>query len=282
MQVPDYFIDKNCIHTTNKKISVTRYSEYVPSKIYTEVNENLLVIVLKGAKRLVYNNYETVVNEGQFAFFRKGNYIMNQIINNNKYESLLLFISDDILSNLPKSEITYSMSLCIPFYKKNMVPFMYDEANSLLKLLEADSKDYDEILNLKVIELLMYIQTSDKIGDFAKFLQGCSKKDNMESFLEHNYDRIDDIASLAKHLNISVSTFKRKFAKIYNCTPHQWINAKKLEQSEMLLKTSNYSVTDICFLSGFESMSSFMALFKKKNGLSPGKYRNKLIQSENI
>ena len=41
----------------------------------------------------------------------------------------------------------------------------------------------------------------------------------------------------------------------------------------MLLDTSDYSVTDISFICGFESLSTFMLGFKKKYGVSPGKYR---------
>lgn len=38
-----------------KMISITTYTEKTDSKIYTEVKENLLVMVLKGKKKLRYN-----------------------------------------------------------------------------------------------------------------------------------------------------------------------------------------------------------------------------------
>ena len=64
--------------------------EYESSKIYTKVEENLLVIVLKGKKHLIYQDFETTISEGDYAMFRKGNYIMNQIISDHEYESLII------------------------------------------------------------------------------------------------------------------------------------------------------------------------------------------------
>lgn len=39
------------------------------------------------------------------------------------------------------------------------------------------------------------------------------------------------------------------------------------------LDTTDYSVTDIGFICGYESLSTFMNAFKEKFGISPGKYR---------
>ena len=72
---------------------------------------------------------------------------------------------------------------------------------------------------------------------------------------------------------MSLSTFKRKFKTEFACNPHQWLNEQKLTRAVYLLDTSQYSVTDIGFICGFESMSTFMSAFRKKFGISPGKYR---------
>ena len=72
---------------------------------------------------------------------------------------------------------------------------------------------------------------------------------------------------------MSISSFKRKFQKEYTCSPHKWINEKKLQKACLLLDTTDYSVTDIGFICGYESLSTFMNAFKEKFGISPGKYR---------
>ena len=71
-------------------IFLKTYVEHESSKIYTKVEDNLLVIVLKGKKHLIYQDFETTISEGEYAMFRKGNYIMNQIISDHEYESLII------------------------------------------------------------------------------------------------------------------------------------------------------------------------------------------------
>ena len=61
----------------NPQMYLTRYVERVPSRIQTNVQENLLIIVMTGKKKLICGDYSTVISKGEFGFFRKGNYIMN-------------------------------------------------------------------------------------------------------------------------------------------------------------------------------------------------------------
>ena len=104
MIVPFDFMDETD-KEKKTEIYLKRYEENTSSKIYTKVEENLLVLVLQGSKRLIYREHEMIVSEGEFALFRKGNYIMNQILGKHKYESLLIFLSDDMLRAIPKAEI---------------------------------------------------------------------------------------------------------------------------------------------------------------------------------
>ena len=54
----------------------------------------------KRIKKLRYQDFEAVISEGEFAIFHKGNYIMNQIISDEQYESLLIFMSDDFMKRV--------------------------------------------------------------------------------------------------------------------------------------------------------------------------------------
>ena len=276
LQVPDDFSEDSCIHTKNKWISITKYVEHAPSKIYTKVNETLLVLVLKGEKRLIYKDFALTISQGEFGIFRKGNYIMNQIIDRGEYKSLLIFISDELLQSLPKLSLVQESEPMLSCYKGNIVPHMHEEASLLLKLIEDEDREYDEILHLKVKELLLYILIEDKSKGFTQFIRSLSEPPYFKSFMEGHYDDLENLSVLAEQMNMSLSTLKRKFEQSYQCTPHKWMNERKLAKASTLLSTTKYSITDICFICGFNSMSTFMLLFKKKYGVSPGQYRKQL------
>lgn len=64
----------------------------------------------------------------------------------------------------------------------------------------------------------------------------------------------------------------RVFKKYYGLTPRQYLINKRMEQAKRILK-SGKSVSDTCYLVGFESISSFSHLFKAKTGMAPSAFR---------
>lgn len=269
MIVPDDFMEGP--KEGHQRIYVRRYTEQKPTKIYTEVRENLLVVVRKGRKHLVYQDFETSVCEGEFAFFKKGNYIMNQILGEEIYESLLIFVPDELLYVLPKSR----ENAHVPekaFYTGAVVTHMEKEVEGILELMK-ENEPYSQIVTLKVIELLLHIQMNDSTGEFQSLVCSCRQRDGFEEELQKAYPRCRTVSALAQQLHMSESTMKRTFRKKYGITPHVWMNEQKLEKSVNLLVSTEYSVTDISFLCGFDSLSTYMTLFQKKYGTSPGRYR---------
>ena len=67
----------------------------------------------------------------------------------------------------------------------------------------------------------------------------------------------------------------RSFRKYLNMTPTEYLNNLKLNFAKNLLITSDISVTDVCFSSGFNDTSYFYIQFKKHYNCSPKDYRLK-------
>jgi AraC-like DNA-binding protein len=53
--------------------------------------------------------------------------------------------------------------------------------------------------------------------------------------------------------------------------PKKWINRKRLEKAQQMININNYSITEICFLTGFGNLSYFIRSFKKEFGETPKK-----------
>lgn len=66
----------------------------------------------------------------------------------------------------------------------------------------------------------------------------------------------------------------RTMKRCYGVTPTEFINQIRLEQASRLLKTTHDPVLEIMLRCGFNNVSYFNLLFKKKYGVSPLKYRN--------
>jgi len=81
---------------------------------------------------------------------------------------------------------------------------------------------------------------------------------------------VDDLARAA---GLSKAHFSREFAKAFGETPHRYLLTRRLERAAFLLRHTDRSVTDICFLVGLSSVGSFTTSFRRLHGRTPTQYR---------
>ena len=81
---------------------------------------------------------------------------------------------------------------------------------------------------------------------------------------------VDAIATSTNYTHEYVS---RKFKYYMGKSLKQYVNQARLAQAALLLATSDFSIEEIAFKSGFPSCSNFINAFKKEYGITPGKYR---------
>lgn len=93
------------------------------------------------------------------------------------------------------------------------------------------------------------------------------------AYLDSNYNRTITIPSISRKAALSPYHFIRLFCRRYKQTPHQYLIQRRIDRAKELLRSSELSVTDICFQIGFESLGSFSTRFRNSTGLSPSEYR---------
>jgi AraC-like DNA-binding protein len=82
--------------------------------------------------------------------------------------------------------------------------------------------------------------------------------------------RLEEVASAAC---LSPYHFHRLFTATQGETPHHYARRRRLERARDRLERSDDTVTDISLEYGFESLSSFSLLFRRRFGLPPARYR---------
>ncbi len=92
-------------------------------------------------------------------------------------------------------------------------------------------------------------------------------------YLHDNYNQDFSNEELLNIANLSPYYFIRLFKKETGKTPQQYLVELKIDKAKELLSSSNYSVTEICFLCGFSEHSHFSKVFKKITGSTPLNYR---------
>ena len=98
----------------------------------------------------------------------------------------------------------------------------------------------------------------------------------LESFLEANYSnpklRFEDVM---RHFRFSESYGHKLFKKHLGMPFRMCLRNVRLAKAEEALKNPSYTLSEIAYLCGFASLSTFSKVFKETYGVSPSTYRKK-------
>jgi AraC-like DNA-binding protein len=82
--------------------------------------------------------------------------------------------------------------------------------------------------------------------------------------------RVDDLARAA---GLSRAHFSERFRRAFGVSPHAYLLTRRLERAAALLRTTDRSVAEICFLVGLRSVGSFTTSFTRTYDVPPTAYR---------
>lgn len=136
----------------------------------------------------------------------------------------------------------------------------------------------DEILVLKLKEIILLLSQTRDAETIQVILSQLFSPTiyTFKQIIEANLFSQIGVEDLAQKNNLSVSSFKREFKRLYNDSPANYIKTKRLERAAKLLSASNERITDIAFDCGFNDLANFTKSFHDRYSISPSNYRLKI------
>ncbi|MCG8328455.1 MAG: AraC family transcriptional regulator [Chitinophagales bacterium] len=95
-------------------------------------------------------------------------------------------------------------------------------------------------------------------------------------YIRQNLDKELTIKELSNKVYMSESNFHRVFKNELNISPIEFINNERIKLATSLLQDPRKKIKDIYMECGFNSLSYFIRMFKKKEKLSPKEYQLKV------
>ena len=93
--------------------------------------------------------------------------------------------------------------------------------------------------------------------------------------MDRSFGQPLDVPFLARVADVSEAHFSRTFRATFGETPHRYLQRRRVERAMFLLRSTDRSVTDICFDVGFTSLGTFSRTFHAIVRESPTAFRKR-------
>ncbi|MDW9382993.1 AraC family transcriptional regulator [Chryseobacterium sp. JV558] len=159
--------------------------------------------------------------------------------------------------------------------------FSGETKNTVVEKLQIikDKNSFESLVGL--IEILQILADSTEVKELNKedtrikwFLNDKIRMGTIYDYIHENYDSKPNVNEIAKIVSLSTPAFCRYFKKQTNMTFTDFVNNYRINQAKIFL-LKDYSVTEVCFQVGFESLSYFNKLFKQHTGETPSEFKKK-------
>ena len=150
-----------------------------------------------------------------------------------------------------------------------------DIKNKFIKALSAYGKKNPGYL-CGIFSVLYGIYESAVKSEVKQYAKNSSLFEEMASFILKHYTEPNfTVAAIGEFMGLSEVHIRRIFKNSVSCSPVAYINYLKIEKAKNLLRSSNYSVTEIAESVGINDPYYFSRFFKKSTGMTPTDYRRK-------
>ena len=165
-------------------------------------------------------------------------------------------------------------------------PSIYDKVKSLLLEIKDEylsSSSFSEVsIYSKTLEIITLIGRSRAAAGMETPSPDAPRKQEeyIEKFIEicnyisaHCSDELN-LEAVASMSGFSKFYFSRLFKQFTNVSFYKYVNQKRIEKAAEMLTEPNISITNVALSCGFESLSSFIRMFKIVKGCTPTEFRN--------
>lgn len=159
--------------------------------------------------------------------------------------------------------------------KKEMLPEFMGDLFKQFVTVYASNKDislFEAYTSLIAAHLLPLIKL-DSVN-----ISLSSEQDELQIVLNYiNQHFKEDITQtrVSKDLGISVNAISKLFSNVMNCSFMSYVNSLRITHAKSLLRSTNYTINEIAFLSGFQSRRAFFRNFMAVCEETPKQYRDR-------
>ena len=265
-------------------LSLLRYRTQSPAaRVRVMLPQNMFTFLLAGEKTVHFAGSQVTVKPHQFVLLAAGNCLMSEKVaaQDADYHSLLLLFDNQLLADFFSRHAAWlgkqaQPAASQPFLLFEKDDFLVNFTHSLDCLLSGGQPPLPrQLQQAKLEELLLYlaVRYPGHLPQLSSLSQAASEELLVRQAVTAHIGSPITVEELAFLCHMSLSTFKRRFAQLYDTSPTKWLLVKKMERAAKLLRQDGHKVSEVQEELGYENLSSFIQSFKQLYGVTPKQYQ---------
>lgn len=243
------------------------------------LTKNAISLVISGDKTMQFAERKIEISDREIHFLSTGNCLVSMKLSEVKpFRSILIFFDNRIWTNfLVKyqrriEQLTKGKKIDkVPFLRFGKDPFIHNYIASLVLRFESELRLSAEMKMIKFEELMLHLleHYPAEVLSFQS-LKGHERGDlELRKVVERNVTSNMSLTDMAFLCHLSLSTFKRRFLKIYGVPPRQWLIERRMELAREFLIQDREKPGEIFHKLGYANHSSFSQSFRQVYGVTP-------------
>ncbi len=148
-------------------------------------------------------------------------------------------------------------------------------------------RGFDSFIGLQTLLYDLAMSRDQKLLTNISFQRGddfqnSEKIEKLYLYVKDHFKQKIKLDDAAQMLNMSTVSFTRFIKQRTGKSFVDFVNETRLGFATRLLIESNNSVSEICYECGFNNISNFNRIFKKKQGVTPSEFRNNFNGLKNV
>lgn len=266
----------------------------------TQENHYTFKFVLKGRQDYLMAKRKVSIFPDSFLFLSPGTNYTSIIDSYDPVDVLSISVSANFLSDFHSAYYSSTGLLPtiaeatneVPEMMNSFYPFSGDMRFTVMHL-------YQRLVEGEVDELLINEYLNHCLLNFYR-IRGREVKSRMErlralkastrqelfkrlllakEFISNNYNKKFNLKDVASFSCLSVNHLLRTFKEAYGISPNQFLTQVRLERAKYFLEHADYQIAYTSMLVGFESVSSFIRVFKGAFNITPLRYKSSFLIS---
>ena len=145
------------------------------------------------------------------------------------------------------------------------------------KEIKSGDTHYEQIISIYVQELFTKISRFVKQDFVLSLPDHAQKLRELRTEVHENFSKRWTIGNMAEIMNLSSSRFASLYKQIFNISPTEDLIRTRIDQSQKMLSATKVSIKKVSVACGFDSVHYFHRAFKKRIGITPKHFQNKML-----